>query len=98
MRVSRWCSVVRLIGFVLLVLASCPFTAPFKPVDLAMPVDGGPLGAAAFIQAKGAVDDPTAAPAPVPAVFTLPAVPSVGSLLRLRPAPAATLLHVPLRI
>jgi hypothetical protein len=97
MRVSRWCSVVRLIGFVLLVLASCPFTAPFKPVDLAIPVDGGPLGAA-FLQAKGAVDDPTAAPALVPAVFTLPVVPSVGSLLRLRPAPAATLLHVPLRI
>lgn len=98
MRWSCCCSVARLIGFVLLVLASCPFTAPFKPVDLATPVDGGPPGAAALLQAKGSIDDPTAAPVLVPAVCTAPAILSVGSLLRLRPSPATTPLQVPLRI
>jgi hypothetical protein len=98
MRLSRWCSVARLIGFVLLLLASCPFTAPFKPVDLSTPVDGGLPGAAALLQAKSATDDPTTALAMVPVLSAPWGDTSVGRVVRVRPSPATRLLLVPLRI
>jgi hypothetical protein len=98
MRLPRWCSVVRLIGFVLLLLASCPFTAPFKPVDLATPVDGRPAGAEALLQAKSGFEDPLATLALVPVLFAPWSVTSAGVVCRERPGSSAGPLHIPLRI
>ena len=98
MRLLRCCPAVRLIGSVLLLLASCPFTAPFKPVDLATPVDSRPAGAEALLQAKSAVEDPLVMVAMVPVLSAPWGVMSVGPVHQVSPSALPTPLHVPLRI
>lgn len=96
LRASEWSAGVRVVGFVLLVLASCPLTAPFQPCDFADPIDGSPAGA--IVQVKGAVDDLVAASLSQPDLLTplvsivrdLPRSPSAGV-----PRPHH---HLPLRI
>jgi hypothetical protein len=97
MRLSRWSSVGRLLGFALIVLASCPFTAPFQPADLAAPIDS-PVDGAAMLQAKNAVDDPIIAHACAPALFVPPGATQVRRLTRFGRSAPARLLQIPLRI
>jgi hypothetical protein len=98
MRLSRWCSVVRLLGYVLILLAACPFTAPFKPVDLSTPADSRPAGAEALLQAKGTVEDPLAALAIVAVLFSPWGVTSARPGRDVSTWVSAKPRHVPLRI
>ena len=98
MRVSHWSPFIRLVCIVLLALASCPFTAPFKLADLATPLDSGPAKAVAMLHAKGAVDDLKATPAAAPVLFAPGRAIPIRSTLHVLALPPARPLQVPLRI
>jgi hypothetical protein len=97
MPVSRWSAFVRVAVLVLLVLASCPFTAPFQPADLAAPFDHDPADRVVLIHAKN-VDDPTPMHAAAPVQFAACHAIVEGGPIRVPALLPPRPLQVPLRI
>jgi hypothetical protein len=99
MGLLHWYAIVRLIGFVLIVLASCPSTRPFKPVDVAPPPagDSGPV-VAALLQSRGTIEDPMTMLVAAPMLFAPSGATSTGTVRPVRRSPSTRLIYVPLRI